>query len=359
MAPSSISQGRTACLWKAARPRLPRPSVPAKSRHLPQQPGPRAGQQQGGRQSAVEEQLARSIRQGRPAKAKARHCRPETQGQKRADSRLRAEDRRARRPRTPEGARKKAAARAAKPKAASTRHGQRCGCEVHSAVVPESRSRRRRASPRLRRRKPAAAGNKSSISRAGPAMRRRATRRSVARRTRAAASAAFDRRPARRRLPPIRRTARLHLHGQVAQLRRARAHGDGPRRAGCSRAGLAKGARVAIMMPNALQYPVAIMAVLRAGYVGGERQPALHAARASSTSSTTAVPRPSSSSKTSPPRCRPSLAKDPRQARRRRLARRDARAQGPAGQSSSVRQVKKLVPAWSICPATSRFHGGR
>ncbi len=31
--------------------------------------------------------------------------------------------------------------------------------------------------------------------------------------------------------------------------------------------GLAKGARVALMMPNVLQYPVAIMAVLRAGYV--------------------------------------------------------------------------------------------
>ncbi|THF56278.1 long-chain-fatty-acid--CoA ligase [Ollibium composti] len=31
--------------------------------------------------------------------------------------------------------------------------------------------------------------------------------------------------------------------------------------------GLAKGARVAIMMPNTLQYPVAMMAVLRAGYV--------------------------------------------------------------------------------------------
>ena len=30
--------------------------------------------------------------------------------------------------------------------------------------------------------------------------------------------------------------------------------------------GLARGARVAIMMPNVLQYPVAIVAVLRAGY---------------------------------------------------------------------------------------------
>ncbi|TIM59878.1 MAG: long-chain fatty acid--CoA ligase, partial [Mesorhizobium sp.] len=31
--------------------------------------------------------------------------------------------------------------------------------------------------------------------------------------------------------------------------------------------GLPKGARVALMMPNVLQYPVAMMAVLRAGYV--------------------------------------------------------------------------------------------
>ena len=30
--------------------------------------------------------------------------------------------------------------------------------------------------------------------------------------------------------------------------------------------GLAKGARVAIMMPNVLQYPVAMMGILRAGY---------------------------------------------------------------------------------------------
>ncbi|WP_163579929.1 AMP-binding protein, partial [Klebsiella pneumoniae] len=31
--------------------------------------------------------------------------------------------------------------------------------------------------------------------------------------------------------------------------------------------GLAPGARVALMMPNVLQYPVALAAVLRAGYV--------------------------------------------------------------------------------------------
>jgi long-chain acyl-CoA synthetase len=42
--------------------------------------------------------------------------------------------------------------------------------------------------------------------------------------------------------------------------------------------GLAKGARVALMMPNILQYPVPVRHVERAG--GREHQPALHAARA-------------------------------------------------------------------------------
>ena len=44
--------------------------------------------------------------------------------------------------------------------------------------------------------------------------------------------------------------------------------------------GLKRGDRVAVMMPNVLQYPVTTAGVLRAGYVGGERQSALHAARA-------------------------------------------------------------------------------
>ena len=44
--------------------------------------------------------------------------------------------------------------------------------------------------------------------------------------------------------------------------------------------GLQKGARVALMMPNVLQYPVSTAAVLRAGYRGRERQSALHPARA-------------------------------------------------------------------------------
>ena len=49
---------------------------------------------------------------------------------------------------------------------------------------------------------------------------------------------------------------------------------------GCSRRGWCKGDRVAVMMPNVPQYPVAIAAILRAGLRRRQRQPALHAARA-------------------------------------------------------------------------------
>ena len=41
---------------------------------------------------------------------------------------------------------------------------------------------------------------------------------------------------------------------------------------------LAKGARVALMMPNLLQYPVALFGALRAGNHRGEHQPAVHRA---------------------------------------------------------------------------------
>ena len=43
--------------------------------------------------------------------------------------------------------------------------------------------------------------------------------------------------------------------------------------------GLQRGARVAIMMPNVLQYPVAIAGILRAGLTARERQSAVQAAR--------------------------------------------------------------------------------
>ncbi len=43
---------------------------------------------------------------------------------------------------------------------------------------------------------------------------------------------------------------------------------------------LARGDRVAIMLPNVLQYPVAIMAVLRAGLTRRQHEPDVHGARA-------------------------------------------------------------------------------
>ena len=42
---------------------------------------------------------------------------------------------------------------------------------------------------------------------------------------------------------------------------------------------LPRGARVALMMPNVLQYPIAAFGALRAGYRGRQPQPALLAAR--------------------------------------------------------------------------------
>jgi long-chain acyl-CoA synthetase len=56
------------------------------------------------------------------------------------------------------------------------------------------------------------------------------------------------------------------------------------------------------MMPNVPQYPVAVAAVLRAGFVVVNVNP-LYTRASWSTSSRTRAPRPSSSSRTSPPRC--------------------------------------------------------
>jgi non-ribosomal peptide synthetase component E (peptide arylation enzyme) len=44
--------------------------------------------------------------------------------------------------------------------------------------------------------------------------------------------------------------------------------------------GLQKGERVAVMLPNLLQYPIAVFGILRAGLSRREREPAVHAARA-------------------------------------------------------------------------------
>jgi len=61
-------------------------------------------------------------------------------------------------------------------------------------------------------------------------------------------------------------TASLHLHGQVDQLPRPRRDVAGRSPPIYRSKGLQKGARVALMMPNVLQYPVSTAAVLRAGY---------------------------------------------------------------------------------------------
>ena len=67
--------------------------------------------------------------------------------------------------------------------------------------------------------------------------------------------------------------------------------------------GLERGDRVALMMPNVPQYPIAVAAVLRAGFVVVN---VTHCTRRASwsISSRTRAPRPSSSSRTLPPRCR-------------------------------------------------------
>ena len=83
-----------------------------------------------------------------------------------------------------------------------------------------------------------------------------------------------DRYPARhfhRRLPrgclqAIFRAAGLHLHGQVDQLSPNSSGNRPPSAPICNRRAWHKGARVALMMPNVLQYPVAMMGILRAGY---------------------------------------------------------------------------------------------
>ena len=74
-------------------------------------------------------------------------------------------------------------------------------------------------------------------------------------------------RAARRELPQLRERAGLQVHGQGDHLR---ARSTTPRRALAAwlqAQGLAKGDRVAVMMPNVPQYPVAVAAILRAGLV--------------------------------------------------------------------------------------------
>ena len=56
----------------------------------------------------------------------------------------------------------------------------------------------------------------------------------------------------------------LHVHGQVDHLRRAR-HAVAAFGAYLQANGCRKGTRVALMMPNILQYPVCLFGILRAG----------------------------------------------------------------------------------------------
>ena len=68
-------------------------------------------------------------------------------------------------------------------------------------------------------------------------------------------------------LPEVCRPAGLQLHGQGAQLSRRSTSLSQAFAAYLQGLGLAKGDRVAIMMPNVPQYPVAVAAILRAGFM--------------------------------------------------------------------------------------------
>ena len=63
----------------------------------------------------------------------------------------------------------------------------------------------------------------------------------------------------------VRGAARVHVHGQVDHVRRARHAVGGVRRLAAGRTAARKGTRVALMMPNILQYPVCLFGTLRAG----------------------------------------------------------------------------------------------
>ena len=65
----------------------------------------------------------------------------------------------------------------------------------------------------------------------------------------------------------VRATAGLPVHGQDDHASARSTTRRAPSPPSCRRMGLAKGDRVAVMMPNVPQYPVAVAAILRAGYV--------------------------------------------------------------------------------------------
>ena len=63
----------------------------------------------------------------------------------------------------------------------------------------------------------------------------------------------------------LRRAPGVLLHGQAKSLSPSSIACRRPSARGCSRRAWQKGDRVALMMPNVLQYPVALFGVLRAG----------------------------------------------------------------------------------------------
>ena len=98
-----------------------------------------------------------------------------------------------------------------------------------------------------------------------------------------------------RDLPAYKFMGKTITFGQVDDLSRAFA-------AYLQSLGLARGDRVAIMMPNVPQYPVAVAAILRAGYVVVNVNP-LYTPRELEHQLRTRAPSSSSSSKISPRPC--------------------------------------------------------
>ena len=116
--------------------------------------------------------------------------------------------------------------------------------------------------------------------------------------------------------------------------------------------GLAKGARVAIMMPNVLQYPVAMMAILRAGYTVVNVNP-LYTPRELEHQLMDSGAR----SHRHPREFRDHAAGgDPQGPVKHVIVRLDGRPARPQGRARQFRRrrVKKMVPAWSL-PGHVRF----
>ena len=75
----------------------------------------------------------------------------------------------------------------------------------------------------------------------------------------------------------LRPPARLRIWARCSPARRARCLAAARSPHGCRRSrAFSPADRVALMMPNVMQYPVALFGTLRARHGGGERQSALH-----------------------------------------------------------------------------------